>query len=557
MIPPTSSLQNTNSSSSCGADEPAFPESVPAAGRPDGGIALTHNTDGAAWRIPHCPVPIIVALLMGIVLRVGWLGDKPLWEDEAWTFVTAVADEPLRELVGADPHPYSFYWLCRQWPDALLASDFTFRLPLALAACLALALFPLVVKRLNVSPALAGWGVLTFALLPLNVRYAQEARAYAFCQLAGILVLLAYVGFLHRPRRSIMLGLFAATALSMHIDGFGWITPFIVALHALSTGVRKVAPRRALVTIIAGALAATPYIVFRARMMFAAGDMHTVGSGRLLKAFGGRWLELSPLGVAFEAAPGALHAAVWFFAILAATVFIIGAATRDPGCNGRPRLPALLFFVPFAGLLAMSVATGQILIFKKYLVPLAPAVAVLFPLGVFRIVRGRRLVGIILLCIAPLTVSLASNIRAGSRADWRGLYRELRPDLHSGDTFVQQRHLNYPMYSFGPFRAYAWRDGLTPDDAQFIEFAVATEPPADRANEMQPLAPETLERIMRPRDDGAAHVWTFTTHWMADDRMPDLTPIATPVSQYKARFVRAVRWRLTHDSVPRKLSPGD
>ena len=175
------------------------------------------------WRIPPS-LPILVAIVIGVLIRVAWLNAKPLWEDEAWTFVTAISDRPLVDIAGADPHPMSFYFVVRHLPAWFLSSDWAFRLPHAIASCVALVLIPFVFRRLlspergvgapirdpmadsgpsartrletlddSSTDRLVAWCTLVFALLPLNVRYAQDARAYAFCQLAGVIVLLLYL----------------------------------------------------------------------------------------------------------------------------------------------------------------------------------------------------------------------------------------------------------------------------------------------------------------------------------------------------------------------------
>lgn len=501
------------------------------------------------WSIPHCPIPIFIAILLGIVLRTAWLNDKPLWEDEAWTFVTAVGDKPLIDTCAADPHPLSFYWFTRQLPAWFFSSDWAFRLPQAVASCIALLLLPAVCRRLllptrtfdrgppEASPiatpsleSLIRWCVLVFALLPLNVRYAQDARAYAFCQLTGVLVLLAYLECRQRPTWSRVIALAAATTLSMHIDGFGWITPFIAGLHAL-IGIRRKDARRTIAALVAGVLLAAPYLSYRMMHMLAAGEMHAVGSGRLGKAFAARWLELSPIGVAFDPIPARYQFAIWFVAGVTAIVFFVGMATtvwqtRD----SRRWLPVLLFVVPFAALTALSIASGEIYISKKYLIPTAPAVVLLFSLGFFRLTRGSLVSALLVLLIVPLGVSGVSNVRDGDRADWRGLYHQMQSRIESRDVFVQQRHRNYPEYSFGPLRAYAWRDGFDLNTARMFEYAK--------------LAEAEPEIVSFAADAGADRVWAVTTHWMANDRSPGLNAIAEKVVELKARGCRAVLWQL-------------
>ena len=501
-------------------------------------------TERIQYRIPTCPIPIFIALTLGVFLRVAWLNDKPLWEDEAWTFVTAISDRPLLDLVGADPHPLSFYWLTRQMPAGFLSSDWAFRLPHAIASCLALLLIPAVFRRClsdnGPAPApgataesvesLIRWCVLGFALLPLNVRYAQEARSYALCQLAGVLVLLAYLQCRNRCSRMTMLGLCIATTASMHIDGFGWITPFIVGLHALMS-IRHADARRSILAIAIGCVAAFPYIGYRIVHMAKAGEMHAVGSGRLGKAFAARWLELSPVGIAFDPIPSKYQFVIWFAAGVAAIVFLVGISTHvRKQKDERRRLMPLLFVVPFAALTCLSIAADEIYIFRKYLIPTAPAVVLLFAMGFFRLTRGSFVCACIVLLTVPLGVSLAGNMRPGDRADWRSLYEKMRENIAENDGFAQQQHLNYPGYSFGPLQSYAWRDHRRINSDRLFEFTA----PQDAAKAVDQFA-ATL---------GTGRVWTITTNWMADDQMPDLSAFADKRVECKVRGCRATLWKI-------------
>ncbi|MCB9852080.1 MAG: hypothetical protein H6819_03215 [Phycisphaerales bacterium] len=527
------------------------------------GMTITTPNDATPspnkrWRIPPCPIPILVAIFLGVVIRVAWLDYKPLWEDEAWTFVTAISERPLLETCAADPHPLSFYYVCRQLPAWFLSSDWAFRLPHALASCLALVLIPIVFRQWlstdstfarensanspqfsvdrGSSAALVRWCVLVFALLPLNVRYAQDARAYAFCQIAGVLVLLVYLRCRQRGTWPAILGLSIATAVSMHIDGFGWITPTVCGLHALLSA-RHVDARRAIGSLVAGAIAAVPYVYFRTVHMMAAGDMHAVGSGRLGKAFAARWLELSPIGVAFDPVPSKYQFAIWIVAGIAALVFVAGMATnvwREK--DDRRWLAVMLFVIPLAGLTLLSLLSGEIYIFKKYLIPTAPAVVLLFTLGFFRLTRGSFVAAVLVLLIVPLGVSAVSNVREGDRVDWRSLYAQMRSQFEPGDLLTQQMHLNYPEYSFGPLRAYAWRDGIDLDASRLYEYTVAHD------------AAGSIEEVAKARNSN--RIWTVTTHWMAKNRMADLSAFADKVVEFDARGCRATLWTIRQDGKP-------
>lgn len=460
--------------------------------------------------------------------------------------MTAVSDKPLVDIVGADPHPYSYYWLERKLPNWFFTTDLAFRLPSAVFSCFSLILFSAVLRRAKFDSNLIRWFVLVFALLPLNVRYAQEARAYSLCQFLGMLVLLSYLACLEKADWKRLVALWVCVVASMHVDGFGWLTPFAIGVHSLFRLSVK-GSWRILSGIVLGGVAALPYTLFRLRLMSEAGEVHAVGTGRLLKAFAARWLELSPVGIAFDVASSRHHWIIWNVSGLAAIVFIVGAASLSKLKLERGEiLWSLLLFAPFAVLLVGSIATDQILIFKKYLIPVAPAVAILFTLGIFRLTRGSLVVAMILLLVVPLCVSVASNIREGDRADWRSLYTQMRDFVGADDHFIQERHMNYPLYSFGPLRAYAWREGRRFADSHFVEYPAEIE--IDESNDddhqlARGNAGNSLVAIMNAvHEKQGGNVWTLTSDWMADGRMIDLATVAVRDREFRAKGVRGVRW---------------
>lgn len=130
---------------------------------------------------------IILALLVGAVLRFSDLNRLPLWNDEQWQFqgIQCPADQMRQHLMTSAEFtpPLSFliqraFWLMRQ-------SLWDARVPGALAGVLGLWLAARLVRREEDSVA-AGWVAWMTATGFVLVYYAQELRGYVFFSVAAL-----------------------------------------------------------------------------------------------------------------------------------------------------------------------------------------------------------------------------------------------------------------------------------------------------------------------------------------------------------------------------------
>jgi uncharacterized membrane protein len=120
-------------------------------------------------------------VVLGLALRLWRLGAPSLWNDELFTRYYAAAG--LRFLwttgFGIETTPPTYYTLLMGWMKLAGTSEFALRLPSVIASTLAIPLVGLLGRDAG------GWGcgllaALIFAVCPMELYYAQEARAYAF-----------------------------------------------------------------------------------------------------------------------------------------------------------------------------------------------------------------------------------------------------------------------------------------------------------------------------------------------------------------------------------------
>lgn len=494
-------------------------------------------------------ITLVLLIFAALALRLSTVGSKPIWEDEAWTFVTAVAPEGLLAISGNDLHPLSFYAFYRMLPSWFFESDFRFRIPSALFSCASVLLAARFFKLAISDRSLQMGSIALFALLPLNVRYAYEARAYALAELMSLAVLTAYLSFRQRPSRGRLVALGSVVALSCHLDGFGLAAPFAVFLDALVHFKTEPAVRRAIWAVIAGGLLVAPYYLFRMSLFAAAPEVHTVGEpASLLASFAGRLVELSPFGIGFDQVARDHRWAIFVLAALVLMVLLASAkSARSPWLsNSRSLLTFLLLATP-AIYAIISVVFGVSIIHKKYLIVIVPAFVPLFAAGFMHLVRRRRLPLILMLAVLPAAVSIHLIATPGSRADWRTLHERLKTEIRPGDRFVQELQENYELYSFGSLRAYAWRNGDMIAASRLLEYRPAiTSHDAvikiENASAWTDLASQSaIEDFIRTSPDG--RVWALSTEWMARGRTLDLSAIADRQMSVTADGVLATLWR--------------
>ena len=193
--------------------------------KPAQSLALRAGSD-AVIAAPFKPgqtaaIPAVVAIIitLGLVLRLHRIGAASLWSDEA--FSAYWIHEPLGYLwtdgLIIETTPPLYYTLLKLWAVFAGDSDAALRLFSAAASTATIPLVFLLGAELA-TPAAGLVAALLFALAPMQIYYAQEARVYTMLPLAFALALLGLLRFLRAAQQRgtqadhWALGLYAAGA---------------------------------------------------------------------------------------------------------------------------------------------------------------------------------------------------------------------------------------------------------------------------------------------------------------------------------------------------------
>jgi mannosyltransferase len=241
-------------------------------------------------------VAITVSLLAcAISLRMWGLSDQALWYDELQSVTHAVLPltevkhtailgrwVPLPELLVSilqhDPHPPLYYVQLHFW---MLAGtgDFWIRFNSVVISVMT-GLSLLVVGRRLFGPFVGYLAFLLFALSPLSIHYAQEARMYSLLMALALWVyFLTHQLLFHKFARSTFFLLLAATAAYLCSHGASFlILPCIWSYAVLMVLARRANAKNLLAVLSATVVAlmvASPYL-YQLRAMSVG---HTVAPG--------------------------------------------------------------------------------------------------------------------------------------------------------------------------------------------------------------------------------------------------------------------------------------
>jgi len=192
------------------------------------------------WLERHAGV--ILLLWMAFALRVGGLGARSLWYDEAylWWATTQVNVREMLALSAGELVPPAHYFLLRTWIPLAGASEFALRFPSVLYGLLALAALARMARRLSGKRSAGTWALLLGALAPTLIWASRETRMYgafiAWSLLAGMALVETLLALEPRPRRR-WAWLWGAAALgamaSLTLSAFWLVGQALFALLAL------------------------------------------------------------------------------------------------------------------------------------------------------------------------------------------------------------------------------------------------------------------------------------------------------------------------------------
>lgn len=141
---------------------------------------------------------LFIISVLGLSIRLLFLGSKSLWLDEANSLRVALLGQEMLWAGQTEVyHPPLFYWLFEWW-SKLGQSEFVLRLFAVIPAALSIpALFVLGKDWFGKDVAMTSAALMAFS--PLLVWYSQEARPYALLCLLGLLIFIAVNRLFQQP----------------------------------------------------------------------------------------------------------------------------------------------------------------------------------------------------------------------------------------------------------------------------------------------------------------------------------------------------------------------
>jgi mannosyltransferase len=217
--------------------------------------ATDRRREGGGERRAALLAAAVVAL--GAALRFFRLGARGLWLDEAvsWLF----ASGPPGKVVGwlrLDSGPPLYYWLLGLWRGLWGDSEWALRSLSALAGSALVAAVWWVGRRL-LGPRAALFAALVAALLPVQVRYSQEAQPLALLPLVGLAAMAALYRWVEEGRGPWLAATAAATTAVLYCHDAGL---FLLAAGVVFALVRGLGRGRRLAGLAAFPAVAAAYL---------------------------------------------------------------------------------------------------------------------------------------------------------------------------------------------------------------------------------------------------------------------------------------------------------
>lgn len=520
---------------------------------------------------PDCPVSIPVALLLGSVLRIAFLAARPLNVDEGWTMLVALSDLNLIEVTSfetsVDPHPLLFYAMYRQLAPWITSADWLFRIPVCMFSVCSVFAFQRLMRVTDLEPEVKKWSLLLFAVLPVNIHYAYDARAYSMAQLAAILVLLSYFWLRHCDSWLRMGAHAVCVGISCTFDVIGGVAVAAIVLHQC-LDIRR--SWKSLVATLAGITASLAYYWVRFSQLSTVGTSDQVQqpfhAGVLLDGL----MQLTPFGIG-QAHAASLPGGPWIYAGLSIVTLLILARALSETWRSRSSANAVFWLVvllPFLGQLGLAMIDGGFRLHRRYLLVLVPGLVPVFTTGVLVLLSdvGRWssidgevkqqsqpwiwFVGCGLLGLVPVVVSVGMQQRLGSRSDWRSLYAQIQQEIQPADGFVHPYASPAPGFVIGPLLAYAQMSETHISTDAILSPRVSLSNPRREVAIEDPSAwatDEDRQSVQAFLHSRRGHrVWSFSTP-VTQNRFIDLSPHGQLIETWRAHQVEARLYQIRSD----------
>ena len=343
-------------------------------------------------------LPLAAGLLASLIALAGaWI--PSFWWDEAATIGAADRTIPeLTELLGRiDAVHGAYYALMHAWFDVVGISEFTARLPSAVAVGIAAAALVQLARILGGTRFAVVAGAV-FMILPRITWAGTEARSYAMVAALGAVTGLVLVVALRSTKR----GWWALYALLIALSAVVFLySAVLVAAHAVTVAVTPARHRlRFVVAALAAGLLAAPFAVLAISQSKQIRWVPPLDATVVQTVLVEQW---------FPGAP--------WFALCCLVLVVAGAIAliwrRDAAATAVLALALPWILVPIATFLAYSAFASNIYI-GRYLIFTTPALALVVALAIVQLLRSRVAVTAAVLVLA----AVAAPVYVTQRQPW-------------------------------------------------------------------------------------------------------------------------------------------
>jgi 4-amino-4-deoxy-L-arabinose transferase-like glycosyltransferase len=382
-------------------------------------------------RTADTPVPsgalsqalVIGITILGLVLRLVYLGHKSLWIDEGTTAGIVASSDVWRLSIFTGQSLYLL--LLHPWVRVAGSSEALLRLPSALFSAADVPLVYLVGIELG-EPRIAVIAALLMAVNMGSIRYAQTARSYALVVMLVTMAVLFFLKALKRPSPANRTGYVVGGALGAYAHLFSvLLLPALLLSPFLMPSSPRARERLTVSTIALGLLAAPAFAIT------VHGD---VGQAN--------WITHTTLGSVITlfrtlvGAPGFtyLSGEILGLVYLAGMVGAVSVAARDAARRPTMIFLAIMAFTPIA--INFAVSFVKPLFIDRYLLICQPFLVLLAAAGLAQLTAARTLIAVIAITVAAAFYGDWFYYRNEQNENWRDAVQYIAQEARPGDGIV-------------------------------------------------------------------------------------------------------------------------